>query len=348
MFTVPTAVELLDYPIAVPADFLGVNAPDFSQTALKFKHGRIHDMRVRWCDIERVKGQFNWAPLDSIMAAAGNMSCSYVFGGTAPWAAKSTAIVDEYGAPGGSTMPTDVNDAANFLAALIARYPGKFNSIQAWGEITPGYWDSTPEELVTLVGRLREAAKAAGIKFLSPAFSNIPTLAARYLSARSMAGVYGWQSHDVFCVNPYTSTAWPVNGKDDIAWTEASGIERIKCILTGLSGNQAPPIHVTEWGIAPTISDSRLVAFLALPAYERKKAVARMLVRALTLGVQRFNLYSHCNGLCGDLLQDVAGVIAACNEFAAFALGKTVISVTTDPTGRMVATRADGAQLVTP
>ncbi len=130
--------------------------------------------QVRWHDIEKTKGTYDWAETDTYITAAVaknlNVLVSVV---TAPdWAREQGVDLSKNG------PPADPNDYANFVVALLRRYPGKIQAIEVWNEENlDREWTSTgglsAANYVTLLHTTYQAVKAVdpGVIVISGALS---------------------------------------------------------------------------------------------------------------------------------------------------------------------------------
>jgi hypothetical protein len=86
--------------------------------------------QVRWADIEKDKGSYDWYETDTFLTAAAEKGLEVLVSVvTAPgWARDSGADLSKNGPPANSS------DYANFVTALLRRYPGKIHAIEVWNE----------------------------------------------------------------------------------------------------------------------------------------------------------------------------------------------------------------------
>ena len=86
--------------------------------------------QVRWEDVEPEKGQFNWAELDLTLPLAADYGLKVMLSVvTAPsWAREQGVNLDQHGPPASS------QDYANFVTAMLERYPGMIHAIEVWNE----------------------------------------------------------------------------------------------------------------------------------------------------------------------------------------------------------------------
>lgn len=86
--------------------------------------------QVRWEDVEKEPGVYDWSKLDLVMPSAQrfgiNIMMSIV---TAPdWAREPGVSTAQHG------PPADYQDYVNFVLAILDRYPGQVQAIEVWNE----------------------------------------------------------------------------------------------------------------------------------------------------------------------------------------------------------------------
>lgn len=86
--------------------------------------------QVRWEEVEREKGQFDWAVLDLVMPSAQRFGLKIMMSMvTAPdWAREPGADLSKHGPPANNA------DFVNFVTAVLKRYPGQVHAIEVWNE----------------------------------------------------------------------------------------------------------------------------------------------------------------------------------------------------------------------
>ncbi|OCT13966.1 hypothetical protein A8709_00025 [Paenibacillus pectinilyticus] len=139
-----------------------------------FDFARIHT--IPWganfgdtsASLEPSRGVFNWAGLDNhinkLQSYGMEMIGNIVF--TPQWASshpEDTTV--SIGVPGYSSYaPADMNDFANFLRALVARYGDRITKWEIWNEphLKGGsiFWNDTPEKFVELLRTGYETIKS--------------------------------------------------------------------------------------------------------------------------------------------------------------------------------------------
>ncbi len=99
-----------------------VNFPD------EMKEAGIEITRdwIDWKDMEPVKGQYNWAPMDKKVKAANQAGIEILgyFVHMPAWA-KKPPLSDKKGKPSDFCAPKDINDFRRFAKAVAERYDGK-------------------------------------------------------------------------------------------------------------------------------------------------------------------------------------------------------------------------------
>ncbi|MFN8527719.1 MAG: beta-galactosidase [Anaerolineae bacterium] len=130
--------------------------------------------QVRWQDIEPEEGVFDWVPLDIFLPAAQRQNLKVLISVvTAPdWAREEGVDLTRNG------PPADPQDYANFLTAILNRYPGMVHAIEVWNEENlDREWTSTrgltAANYVELLHASYEAVKAVdpGVIVISGALS---------------------------------------------------------------------------------------------------------------------------------------------------------------------------------
>ena len=86
--------------------------------------------QIRWEEIEVEPGEYNWAKLDMVMPVAQDRNMNVVGSVVAApdWAREPGADLSQDG------PPADMQDFANFLEAMLARYPDQFFALEIWNE----------------------------------------------------------------------------------------------------------------------------------------------------------------------------------------------------------------------
>jgi polysaccharide biosynthesis protein PslG len=93
-------------------------------------HMNWFKQQVRWEDVEPEQGRFNWAALDLSLPLAAEYGLKVALSVvTAPeWARETGVNLSQHG------PPADPQDYANFVTAILDRYPGMVHAIEVWNE----------------------------------------------------------------------------------------------------------------------------------------------------------------------------------------------------------------------
>jgi hypothetical protein len=93
-------------------------------------HLNWYKQQVRWEDVEPEKGQYNWAALDLSLPLAADYGLKVMLSiVTAPdWAREQGVNTAQHG------PPANAQDYANFVTALLERFPGMVHGIEVWNE----------------------------------------------------------------------------------------------------------------------------------------------------------------------------------------------------------------------
>lgn len=192
-------------PIVVPMDFLGLHSdhgvsrkappPTYPYDAIRSHDvDNGHDMpATQWADIEVRPGIYNWRLLDAWVATHPDKTRIFVLFGCPRFYQKypGEPFVFPH-LPGGGSPPKDPAMAARFIAAVLERYPGKFQFVEIWNEpnfgpgtdperdrwtpdLEPGWFTGSASDL---------AAMARAVKGVLPA------------GVKLLAGAWAWQAKD--------------------------------------------------------------------------------------------------------------------------------------------------------
>lgn len=168
------------------------------------------ESRTAWAGLEPAKGQFNWGPLDSIVAAAQahGVDILLTLGQTPAWASpRPDDFTSTYG--GGATAPpANVQDWRDYVTAVAQRYKGRIRSYEIWNEPNAdNFYSGTPAQLATLTqeayGILKAVDPANTVVSSPPSLS--PTFNAAsvsYLDRLLAAGIGKYV--DILGVHIYT------------------------------------------------------------------------------------------------------------------------------------------------
>jgi len=98
---------------------------------------RLWDSGVRWDQIEKQQGQFDWDRLDKAVATAEQAGASeimYVLGSTPEWAASYIRPDTYYYGGGTASEPAKLSYWRDWIRAVATRYKGRITSYQIWNE----------------------------------------------------------------------------------------------------------------------------------------------------------------------------------------------------------------------
>ncbi len=86
--------------------------------------------QLRWAQVEPERGQINWRLLDFVMPSAQKFGIKMLLSiVTAPeWAREPDAFLGRHG------PPADPQTFADFVAAILKRFPGQIHAIEVWNE----------------------------------------------------------------------------------------------------------------------------------------------------------------------------------------------------------------------
>lgn len=108
--------------------------------------------RTAWTGLEPAKGQWNWGPLDSIVAAAEQRGIDILLtlGQTPGWASPTPDVVTFFGA-GATAPPTNIQDWRDYVTAVAQRYRGRIRFYEIWNEPNgSNFYSGTLAQLMTL------------------------------------------------------------------------------------------------------------------------------------------------------------------------------------------------------
>ena len=131
----------------VPLDYLGLHsdhgvsrkapAPTYPYDAIRSHDvDNGHDLpATQWADIEKKPGVYDWRMVDKWFETHPKKTRIWVLFGTPRFYQKypNERFVFPH-LPGGGSPPKDPQVAANFIKALLARYPGQIQFVEIWNE----------------------------------------------------------------------------------------------------------------------------------------------------------------------------------------------------------------------
>jgi uncharacterized protein (TIGR03437 family) len=142
--------------------------------AARFGTLRLWDSGTAWTALEPLKGLWNFAPLDTWVAAAeanGIPDIILTLGQTPAWASSDPSLVNYVGA-GAPAPPVDNQDWRDYISAVATRYKGRIRYYEIWNEPNDTtYFTGTVAQLVELTREAYKILKAADPKntVISPA-----------------------------------------------------------------------------------------------------------------------------------------------------------------------------------
>ncbi|MEI2642927.1 MAG: endo-1,4-beta-xylanase [Candidatus Nanopelagicales bacterium] len=160
--------------VKVDPSLFGMHVAQISETDFPGKLGgvRIWDNGVRWDQVEKQQGQYDWDRLDRIVAnakKAGAKEIMYVLGSTPEWAAKEINPDDFYYGGGTASDVKTLSLWRDWVRAVATRYQGQITSYQIWNEANlASFWAPTDSGNWKRMARLTEIA-ADEIRAIDPA-----------------------------------------------------------------------------------------------------------------------------------------------------------------------------------
>ncbi|MFI0908345.1 helix-turn-helix domain-containing protein [Streptomyces sioyaensis] len=215
------------YPVA-PSVF-GVTMNSNTGTMPSFRVGsvRFWDSGTRWADLEPLRGTFDWANLDRLVAAAQrtHLDSLFTFGGTPSWAAPRghKSLYHD----GARTAPPDrLADWDAFVAALAARYRGRISAYELWDTVNDRHFYSgsvhTMADMVRRASRIIKRTDPDAL-LVCPSMGHLHEAAGlRFL--RDFATADGYQTCDVGGVKTLQR---PAERPPETLTTELAGVNRV-------------------------------------------------------------------------------------------------------------------------
>lgn len=130
----PLPVDVKRYEVGIQVeespDFNPVNQDNWYRSVSADLGMRWVKQQVRWEQLEPQPGEINWRLLDFVMPSAQKFEIKMLLSiVTAPdWAREPEAFLGRHG------PPADPQALADFIAAILNRYPGQIHAIEVWNE----------------------------------------------------------------------------------------------------------------------------------------------------------------------------------------------------------------------
>ncbi len=130
----PFAVDLMRYQVGIQVeqspDFNYENQDNYYRSVTADLGLRWIKQQVRWEAMETQPGEIDWSVLDFIMPSVQRFDVKLLLSVvTAPdWAREPGVLLSREG------PPADPQTYANFVAAIVKRYPGRVHAIEVWNE----------------------------------------------------------------------------------------------------------------------------------------------------------------------------------------------------------------------
>ena len=133
---IPTAfpVEVMRYEVGIQVeqspDFNSENQDNWYRSVTADLGMRWVKQQVRWEQLEPEQGNIDWSLLDFVMPSAQKFDIKMLLSIlTAPdWAREPDADLSKHG------PPADPQTFADFVAAILRRFPGQIHAIEVWNE----------------------------------------------------------------------------------------------------------------------------------------------------------------------------------------------------------------------
>jgi hypothetical protein len=138
-------------PLQIPLDYLGLHSDhgtshEVPPPTYPYDAVRSHDAdnghggsATQWADVEVGPGVYDWRLTDAWFAANPGKTRIWVLFGCPAFYQKYPGEAFPFPAlPGGGSPPRDPQSAANFVAALLRRYPAKIDFLEIWNEANFG------------------------------------------------------------------------------------------------------------------------------------------------------------------------------------------------------------------
>jgi hypothetical protein len=199
-------------PMPVKSTFFGVTIASDLGEMPSFKTGavRFWDSETRWAAIQPRRGEFDWTPLDRLVAGANHygLPTLFVLGGTPEWAAP-TARKAPYEDGSRAAAPDDMRDWTTFVRTLVSRYRGRIEAYELWvlGN-DPRFFNGPTETLVEMTRQADIIIKKADPKatVVCPGMGQLWKAEGRRV-LRRFAELGGYQYCDVASIKLYQQSA---------------------------------------------------------------------------------------------------------------------------------------------
>jgi hypothetical protein len=301
---------------AVPHDYLGIHSDhglDGRTPAPTYPYGavRSHDANganqsslTQWAGIERAPGQYDWRAVDRWIASHPGRSRIWVLFGCPAFYQKYPGEKFPYpDVPGGGSPPKDPRVAADFIAALLRRYPGAFKFIELWNEPNfgwsgsdptrdrwrmekPGFFTGTASDLAAMARAVR-GVLTTDVKLLAGAWEGQDASTSqtnsmlRFSAAPDGKGGIGRQHVQALSVHAYTYN----NDPNTLITVLRNYIARFK--QAGYPDSMER--YVSEIGAEAPVFWTRTTP----PIEDKVRAVKRWLMIPAALGYRGVYLYKH-------------------------------------------------------
>ena len=277
---------------------------------------RLWDSGTAWTALEPLRGVWNWQPLDTWVAAAGQNGIPDILltlGQTPAWASSNPGDVNYVGA-GAPAPPTNIQDWDDYITAVAQRYKGRIRYYEIWNEPNDTtYFTGTVAQLAQLTQHAFQIIKAVDPQntVTSPA-----AYSAGYLDNLLAAGI--GQYVDVIGYHVYTTPP------------EATGAEiaNVRLVMNKY-GVGSKPLWDTEGASGDTTT----------PPNEAAAYIVRKYLTDLAFGSVRYDWYtwdqatSFCVGVEQNNPRQLTAAGQAYRIMFDWLLGATLINATIDPSG---------------
>jgi hypothetical protein len=232
---------------------------------------RLWDSGTSWTALEPQKGVWNWAPLDTWVAAAaahGVGDILLTLGQSPGWASSSPDTVNYVGA-GAPAPPANIQDWRDYITAVAQRYKGRIRYYEIWNEPNdPTYYTGTVPQLAQLTQEAYQILKAAdpGNTVVAP----VPYTTG-YLDQLLAAGV--GSNVDILAYHIYTYTNPPEQA--------AQALANVRLVMAKY-GLDKMPLWDTEGASGDTTT----------PLDTAAKYIARRYLTELAFGSIRYDWYT--------------------------------------------------------